>query len=378
MTSTVEHEVTLRWIADADPSTLGGAAEIVSRALRNLFADPLAADTGESTRAVDSVLRACALTDPDVVPLTEARKLVYPVLLLLRKTDEWSRHKEHLRGLGRRTDLVTKHPVKDLFNLSRYGVGVESAVVVAPVASPETGRPADCSAARVLEDPSDSDGAVRAWLLHRQEASVGERARGDISLLRQLHTSYIPATLAEAVHADDEVRNSDAFRDYVDALTSPFQVSTHGAASSALLNAVVRRVRPRLFLRDPRALVAEENAAKLDGGAVRRDIGRDIAEPVVRCMGVLWEETDRLTPRKPRLRSARMAAEQALQRLGLRLEGREGETLSFDPIFHMTSDAAEYGDAVRVARPGVIDDSNGELVLKVHVARQHEGENSRD
>lgn len=371
MTKTSSREVTLSWIAEVDASTLGAEADSASVVLRRLLAEPDSFDGGEVTRAISRVLQACAETDPEVVPTTEALKLLYPVLLHVKNADQWSVHAARLQDLMSRQALISKHPIHGLLGQYRKAMASGTAIGVDPQRASGGARDGDA----VIENSSAGSDPVVNWLEHRAALMASHRAAQAVTLLRDLSRGSIPTPFAEAVYQDEELRASTEWHAYVLDLGRPFQASVHGLASAALLNAVVRRVRPRLFLKHPRAIVAEESAAKLDGPAVRRDISKDVAEPIIRCIHLLWEEIERTTARKPQLRSARSAAEQVLQRLGLRFEGQVGESGIFDPIFHVSADALEYGTPVEVSRPGIIDATSGDVVVKAQVDRRSVEEN---
>ena len=364
--------VSLSWLLGADPGTLLDAPEDVVGVLVDLGKRPVSQhETDVVEAALRKVLRAAIDAGPVHGP--NGRRLVSPALTYIRNR-EWShRFAPELRVLAERDDLRGMKPL---------ALAMDWAVI----AGNEGRTPSD---ARV--DAVDSGSAVREdtgcppepredgpptvdalrWARRRPHLGVAERASTDATVLAGLVDSLIPVPLAEALHGDDEVWAQSPMVAWCNELLTPLPASVNGIAAAALLNAKIRVVRPRLFLRHPQALVVEAIAANVDTAQMTRQLAMDVVEPILTALSTIAYEVERGRPRKSRVESARLNALRVIERLGMRQLNEIGDEVPFDMQRHLAIDFIEDGQLVRVSRGGLYDSATGAVLAKARVDPLH-------
>lgn len=375
-------EPSVEWLATAGGAAIKADVERAAASVR-LLLQGVDVDPSRIERAMGQVLEICAETGPGALPAAEVRGLLYPALLHLQKTGTNELFGAHLRVIGRRADLRSSPSIDEL--LRDLAPGEEDEV---PESSgepdPRAGQPPEArellGALERGEPPAV--GGLRSrdlltavalgWVDIRGQIEPEVRATGDVFLLRSalLLRAHLPLGVAEAVANDETVWTTAAFEGLAAGLAEPLRADDLGTAQSALLNARLRVLRPRLFLRAPEALVIEPVGAKFDSAAIETALMDEVSAPLLRCLTTIEEENARSGERRPRktvFRELATYVEQVLERLGSRVELHVGARTRFDPERHASGVPLEPGAEVRVVVPGLIDKSTRAVRIRALV-----------
>jgi hypothetical protein len=355
----------------------------------------LVADDRYWPPAVRRVLAACVEAGTGQLRASDARRLLYPVLLVLEEQGRIDEFEPEWRALSHRQDLwksTILERIRDRVPSSEMDTtGRQSGP---ELEQPEQDGPRDSAAdsdsspdaiglaERLPANPPALADAfyfknvlaatAAVWVGRRDSLLLDERASGDAWLMRAMTICGLtyPTLFAEALWNDEEVWGTRALGEYAEGLPCPLLDQEAGLAASALLNSRIRGIRPRLFLRFPETLVLEPIGQRSDISRLEREVVDWVAEPLLRTAERIDEEISRPKDRRPRkgaFQDIRDQLGQVLGTLGYRLVGSGGSKVNFDPAMHVSFVSVEAGEPVTIIRPGLQSISDGIISVKAQV-----------
>lgn len=217
------------------------------------------------------------------------------------------------------------------------------------------------------------------WQVERASLDPIARAQGDARFLSAYGDRLIPTNFAEALYDDDDIWQEPAIELWLDDRGEPLDATRAGVASAALLNARIRVVRPRFFLRNPTSLVVQPIANSAEVEQLRNEVRSDF---VVRALSTVFDaravlETERrrgakATVRKGELLKVSDTLKALFARLGYDERPAVGTAVNFDPVAHQGPIDVQTQESVIVRRPGLWDLTDQRFVIKPVVDRTPE------
>lgn len=387
----VKPQPSLVWLSSVDIASMRSQLDLAARTLRAVLTGDLEVDEQYWDLTVRKVVSACVEAGPGQLSSSEALQLLFPLALILHEQRSGARFAQELEALRHRRDIWTSRaldPIRAHLSAEppERSSDTDGAVNPAGLASGNGDDDVIADARELIEvlaldAPPLSDvsrlrgvlpAAASLWTLHRATLSPELRGAGDAWLMRALTLGHLPwpIALAEAIFLDEAVWSSQSLAAYTVGLTHPIQEEPTGLAASALINARLRSIRPRLFLRFPETRVVESIGTP-DTSQLVRGVIDLVAEPLLRTAEVIDEELNRPNDRRPRkgaFQDIRELLSQVLDSLGYSFLGAGGEPAMFDPSLHISFQQVEQGAPVTVSRPGLRSDSDDVVSVKAQVS----------
>lgn len=370
-----KQEPSLVWLSSVDSASIRGQLELAARTLRAVKTGVIEPDYRYWAQSVRNVVAACVEAGPGQLDQSEALQLLFPLSLILQEHGTAGEFADELRALMSRDDI--RHlrefaTIRDKLHLNDGGKGESGQFEVVDAKDPTTDPvgPLNDAEQLVADLPALTpplaeatkygqvlDHAAELWTRRRRTHPPEDRGTGDTWFMRALTLAHRvwPITFVEAVYRDDEVWGTDSLGAFAQGLAHPLLEEPTGVAASALINARIRQLRPRLFLRFPETLLIQA-IGHADTGELVRGVMDLVAEPLIRTAEAIDQEVSRpndLRPRKGAFTDIRSLLSQVLGSLGYEFIGAGGDVVKFDSTIHITFTAVEDKQEVTITRPGL-------------------------
>ncbi|KRA37880.1 MULTISPECIES: hypothetical protein [unclassified Nocardioides] len=376
MKDTQQAPHTAQWLASADAAALEAEGDRASAGLRALSRDGIESGLASVVNVLRRTLENGSELDP--LPPSKARPLVMASLVFIRDNREAILDLDNsgvlvstLRRLHHRKEQFGNPTIiRNLDDLMAL-LGPEEPTALA--AAPSSGN---VPALTPSGESSPQQSPLDEWLIQREGFATDDRIGGDIRFLNAYLGRAIPTSFAEALYHDDSFWSEAPVLAWLDLRAEPFDADTTGVAAAALLNAKLRLVRPRFFLRNPSSLVIQPIANSAELEQLRTEIRNDLVvrtlTTVLDARSVLESERRRgpkATVRKNEVLKVSDTLKALFSRLGFDERPEVGTSLAFDPVEHHGPSDTESQESVVVTRPGLWDLSTNRYIISPVVRR---------
>lgn len=370
-------EIDSAWLASADAASLDSELDRASAAIRELSAQNIEAAAAGVANVLRRTLENGSRLDP--LPPATAKPLVLASLAFLRRNavavgllDDGGGLASILARLDqRRADFANPaidkalDQLKSQFEMSDANPPRQEAAAVA------------ASGAAAGEAAVERMNPLDEWMAKRRTLDAAGRAAGDVRVLAAHVGRLIPTSFAEAMYEDDEVWAEVVLAEWLDQRAEPFDATKEGVASAALLNARVREVRPRFFLRSPSSLVVQPIVNATEVEEMRIEIRNDF---VIRALTSVFDARAVLEAERARGAKATVRKNEVLKvsdtlkalfvRLGYDERPQVGTMVEFDPVDHQGPADAHSQELMVVVRAGLWDSAARRFIIRPVTARR--------
>ena len=337
----------------------------------------------EIVEILRAFLDACLRTGPGSVPRREVRNILETIDYLLT-TDKLDLDSvlalaEIFDGVLRRDDIdQTQEFVSRFRQLLVSGLG-GSAVQSAeedPISNSAGSVSLVPSELESLlggdfgSDPVDLMAVSSMWLTSEvRQNGANDRHRVDLLLLRAALMSEKPLSLdfVHDLYLSDDFWLDEQVRSWCTNLGNPVSQRGLGTVAAAMLNSRIRDVVPRMFLKNPDALVIDAIARGDEIERIKELLQDEFATQIWLALQRVSEALKPERPHKRPLQEIRESFENTLTRYSMSLIGEVGEVVPYDPDVHLSSHPMFKGDEVVVVQGGLKSTRTGLVLHQIKV-----------
>jgi hypothetical protein len=332
---------------------------------------------------------ACLRAGPGSVPRREVRNIFETIDYLLNSgklvLDSVLALSETIDGVLRRDDIdQTQDFVARFRNLLTNGLGLKSTPVDPekgglPVGSGHSSSiPLEITSLIGTDLRSDSIDLVtisNVWLTSEARRNrIEERHGVDLFLLRAALVAEKPVALdfVHELYASQEFWLDDEVKAWCANLGTPISDRGIGTVAAAMLNSRIRHVVPRLFLKNPDALVIDAIARGDEVERIKESLQEEFTSQIWLALQRIDEALKPERPHKRPLNEIRESFENTLMRYSMSLIGEVGEVVPYDPDVHFSSHPTFKGAEVVVVQGGLKSTRTGLVLHQIKVVPLNE------